>query len=450
MAPTEYFRALRRSWVALLLLTVLGAVAALGYALSTPDQYRASASVFVSANDTGTSEALLAGNRFSQDAVQSFVELATLPAVLDPVITRLGLDTSAPALAKRLAVSAPLDTTIIEIDATDTDATRAARIARAAADSLITQSGRLAPTYKGDVSLSMRVVAAPSVPTEPIGLPWWLAVLIGAIGGLALGVVVALARQVFDTRVVHEDDLVQQTGVPLLGTVRRSAGGPLAVRDRPGSEVTEDHRRLMTNVEFAGLEDRITIVAITSPRAGEGKTTVALNLALAAAERGSRVLLVDADLRRPATAAYAGVDASVGLVEVLRGGAALGDAVRTIPGTRAELLPAGSLPPNPGQLVGSAAMAGLLTSLRQQYDLVLLDAPPLLPVADALTLSTLADGVVVVAAWGETRLPDLDRSLDSLDQIDTTVLGLAVTRVPVGRADAYGEQDAAQLTSSGR
>ncbi len=135
---------------------------------------------------------------------------------------------------------------------------------------------------------------------------------------------------------------------------------------------------------------------ISSSIPGEGKSTIAINLAVSLADAGARVILVDADLRRPSIAEYLGIEGGVGLTTVLIGRAEVEDVVQPLGTTSLDLLPAGQIPPNPSELLGSTAMADLLERLSASYDMVLLDSPPLLPVTDAVVLSNLAGGALVV------------------------------------------------------
>jgi succinoglycan biosynthesis transport protein ExoP len=168
MEPIEYLRALQRRWVSILLLTVLGLVGGLGYVMTVPSTYQASSSVFVTANQgDSASQALYQGNQYAQAVVQSYVGLATLPAVLDPVIDELGLDTTPQKLAGKVTATAALDTVIIDISASDTDPAQAQRIAQATADSLVKQGEALAPKLKGAPTVDMKVVAKAAVPLAP-------------------------------------------------------------------------------------------------------------------------------------------------------------------------------------------------------------------------------------------------------------------------------------------
>jgi capsular exopolysaccharide synthesis family protein len=176
---------------------------------------------------------------------------------------------------------------------------------------------------------------------------------------------------------------------------------------------------------------------ISSSIPGEGKSTIAINLAVSLADSGSRVILVDADLRRPSIAEYVGIEGAVGLTTVLIGRAEVEDVVQPLGQTSLDLLPAGQIPPNPSELLGSMAMADLLEQLSGLYDMVLLDSPPLLPVTDAVVLSNLAGGAVVVVGADRIHRPQLLQSLESLETAGAHLFGIVMNKIARREAAAY-------------
>jgi polysaccharide biosynthesis transport protein len=207
----------------------------------------------------------------------------------------------------------------------------------------------------------------------------------------------------------------------------------LTVADAPGSPQAEQFRQLRTNLEFLRVADEqagaASVVAVTSATAAEGKSTVASNLATALAETGARVLLVDADLRRPSVADVLGLEGGVGLTTVLAGQADVDDVVQEWGSAGLRVLPSGAVPPNPAELLGSPAMRRLIAELRARYDHVVVDTTPVLPVADASVLSRLVDGLVVVANARRVRRRQLIQGLGDLAQVSARVLGVVLNQV---------------------
>jgi succinoglycan biosynthesis transport protein ExoP len=195
---------------------------------------------------------------------------------------------------------------------------------------------------------------------------------------------------------------------------------------------------LRTNLQFIDIGHRSKSLVISSSIPGEGKSTIAINLAVSLADAGARVILVDADLRRPSIAEYLGIEGGVGLTTVLIGRAEVEDVVQPFGKTSLDLLPSGQIPPNPSELLGSVAMADLLERLSGSYDMVLLDSPPLLPVTDSVVLSNLAGGALVVVGVDRIHRPQLQQSLESLETAGAHVFGIVMNKIARREAATYG------------
>jgi polysaccharide biosynthesis transport protein len=263
---------------------------------------------------------------------------------------------------------------------------------------------------------------------------------IGLILGLLLGLGVAVLRHLLDTKVRSEDDVRSLTDSPILGVVAYDtdvSAHPMILRDQPLAAASEAIRRLRTNLQCIDVANRPKSIVISSSIPGEGKSTIALNLAVSLADTGTRVILVDADLRRPSVAEYVGIEGGVGLTTVLIGRADVKDVVQSLGATGLDLLPAGQIPPNPSELLGSMAMADLLEQLSVSYDMVLLDSPPLLPVTDAVVLSNLAGGALVVVGADRIHRPQLQQSLESLETAGAHLFGIVMNKIARREAAAY-------------
>jgi capsular exopolysaccharide synthesis family protein len=427
----------------MIVLAVLGGAG--GYAagaLQTPN-YSATATAYISARSADSLGDAAAGATYVQQAVQSYADVATTAYVLKPVIAELGLGTTPAELAERIATTTSTTTALLQITVQGTDAKQAATIANAVAQQLRTAAVNLTPEAGTDTAATIKLtVVDPAVtPTARVNPSSFLLAGGGAAAGLVLAVLIGLLRELLDTRVRTAEDVQRVTELPLLGSIRRDSETPrhpLAVLDAARSTRAEAYRTLRTNLRYVELEDTARSLVVTSSVDGEGKSTTAANLALAAADLGQRVLLVDADLRRPRIGSLFGIEDSLGLTDVLIGAMKLEDAVQDLGRTGLEVLPAGSVPPNPNEMLQSQAMADLLDTLHAEYDLVIFDTPPLLAVSDAAVLGEQAGGVVLVAASGQVRRAQLDSALQSLERVSARVVGVIVTMVPRRGPDAYG------------
>jgi len=217
-----------------------------------------------------------------------------------------------------------------------------------------------------------------------------------------------------------------------------AAKRPLIVEVDPRSPRAEAFRVLRTNLQFVDAAAHPRTIVVTSSLAGEGKSTMAANLALTMAQAGSRVCLIEADLRRPKVLEYMGLEGGVGLTDALIGRTDVIDVIQPYGGTNLWVLGAGPIPPNPSELLGSTAMRSLLGHLSSRFDYVVIDAPPALPVTDAVVISKLVDGAIVVAGSGMVERDQLALTLESLESVNGNVLGIVLNRLPAKQSQQYG------------
>lgn len=260
--------------------------------------------------------------------------------------------------------------------------------------------------------------------------------------GLMLGVGLAFLIDTLDERIRSVADLeLLSDGLPTLAVIPEVEKGHdekfVAARDDTRSPQAEAFRSLRTAVKFAGLDRPLKVIQITSSSQGEGKTTSVANLAVALAQGGDRVAIVCCDLRRPRVQDRFGVDLTPGLTDVLLGDATLADALRRYE-ANILILPAGSPPPNPSELLASNKAAAVIKALAEEFDVVLVDSSPVLPVTDALVVSRFVDASLLVVDSRSTPRKSVRRTLQLLAQVNAPVLGMVFNGAPVGGAYGYG------------
>jgi capsular exopolysaccharide synthesis family protein len=305
---------------------------------------------------------------------------------------------------------------------------------------LSTSASTLTPNGAGTSPLRITQIDRALPPREPASPRLLLDLIIGLVVGLALGVGLALLRQLVDTRVRSPQDIERLTDAPVLGGIpfdRSIASHRIAVREASLGPVAEAYRSLRNSLRFLTLDGEPPAIVVTSSIASEGKSTTAVNLAVAMADTGASVAIVDADLRRPTVGSYFGLDEGLGLTDVLAGLTTLDEALQSWGDTKLRILPAGQSAPNPNELVQSDAMARLIASLREQFDVVLFDAPPLLPVSDAAVLARLTSGAIVVCAARQVRSPQVAGALHGLATVEARLLGVVPTKLRRSMSEAY-------------
>ncbi|MCT2066249.1 MULTISPECIES: polysaccharide biosynthesis tyrosine autokinase [Micrococcus] len=440
----QYLQIFRKYWRSILTVLSVCVGAALVFTFLQTPKYSSTSSALIAVDTAASAGELSSGALYAERQVSSFVALADSALVLDPVIDELGLDVTPQALRSRVSVSAPAGTSIVDVTVTDTNAGRAAEIANAITASLKNVTSDVVPTGPdGDEIVTVTVVEPASESSRPVSPRPVVNIALGLIAGVVLGLGQALVRRLLDSRIRTRDDLEEITDAPVLASVVHHKGSDRAKDEAAPARGTawasdESYRKLRTAVGFVALGgERRSSIVVTSSVQGEGKTETSTNLAKVLAETGARVLLVDADLRRPQVGARLGLDDELGLSDVLTGRADLNDVLLSVDDL--SVLTAGTVPPNPSELLGSEAMAELLALVEAHFEYVILDAPPLLPVTDAAVLSHQAGGAVVVARAGVARQNQLTEALSILEAADASVYGVVLNDVPVSQIDGYSQ-----------
>jgi polysaccharide biosynthesis transport protein len=281
---------------------------------------------------------------------------------------------------------------------------------------------------------SIRKASTPGSPVEPTTSR---SLALALVVGLLLGLGAAFLADYTDDSIRSVSEMERMTGLPVLSVVPSDPppdNRPISI-SRPNDFAVETYRTLRTNVTFMGVDKPLRVLQITSPLATEGKTTTATNLAVVLAQAGDSVLLIDADLRKPRVHDVFGVDGSRGLTNVLLGEAP--ELFTHIIDDKLSLLCAGEVPPNPSEMLSSRRLVEVLNAVREQYDWIVLDSAPLLPVSDSVALSRSVDGTVIVTQAGRTTRRQLMSAADQLHQVSASIVGLVFNRVSA-KGRGYG------------
>ena len=439
----DYTGVLRKRWITFLAVVAacLG-IAVLTLVRATPT-YQASVKFFVSTPaSTGDSQQAYTGGLFSQQRVKSYADLLQGPKIAELVAEQPGIDLTADQVQATLGAQAIPDTVLLVATVTDTDPARAARIADTVGQAfpgLVEGLERPAGTLVAPIRIvSVENARTPTSQTSPRPQR---TLAIALFGGLALGLALAFGREALDSSIRAPADIEEVAGEGrMLGAIAfdsEATKRPLITDAHAQSVRAEGYRHLRTNLQFVDVDNPAKVIVVTSSTPAEGKSSTASNLAITMAHNGLRVLVIEADLRRPKLAHYMGVEGAVGLSELLVGKVKVDDVLQEWGNGLLWLLPSGALPPNPAELLGSRAMKTLLAQLGERFDVVLLDAPPLLPVTDAAVLTAQADGALVIVRSGHTKKEQLRASLQSLEAVGGRVLGLVLTFAPNKGPDAY-------------
>jgi capsular exopolysaccharide synthesis family protein len=489
LGPRDYLRIVRRRRGIVVLGVVAVFVPVLLLSLVQTPRYAGAAEVLIQDRSSETLFDPNSGVRSDPARqIQNELHIIESPPVRAAVRTKLGP-------VPKVSATPIGQTDLIQVVATSTDPARAAAVANAYADAYIAYrreqavsdllaaseqvQGKItelqkqidvAPPAQKDELLQAQslfkqkldqlqvdsalkqggaqLVTPATRPTSPVSPRPVRSGILALVVGLLLGVCLAFLLDYLDDSIKTKDDFERVApGLPVLGMIPSVSGWKAKDRPflvsavEPMSPAAEAYRTLRTSVQFLGLDHPMRTLQLTSANPREGKTTTLSNMAVALAGAGQRVLVVCCDLRRPRIHEFFGLSNDIGFTSALLGRVPLAEAIQHVPGHRGiDLLASGPLPPNPSELLSSNRTGEVLAALRTEYDVVLIDSPPVLPVTDALVLSRRVDATLLVSVAGTTSRKEVARATELLWQVDAPLVGAVLNGVDPEGSDGYAYQ----------
>ena len=443
----DFISMLRRYWLGeVLILLATTALVAVFTALQ-PRVYTSSASGLTQAATGESLSMALAGDSLAKSRAETYVRVATSDAVAKRAAEMLGNKRSVGDLLGHVSASLPADTAVIEISARADTPEGAAKLANTWIQALADQVTAIETPQDAinDAAISFVPLAAARAPYLPSSPNLQFALVMAILAGLALSFVYGLTRSHFDRKVRTVAQIEALIDAPVIGTIPASDlfGDRERIIDQSDDDthqlfaISESLRELRTNLSYIDVDRPPRVIVITSSLPGEGKSTLASNLADAIAASNSNVVIIDCDLRRPTQSGIYDLRAGAGLTDVLSGRLSINDALQApTSDPHLRVLPSGRIPPNPSELLGSRTMKELVDAL-SEVATVILDAPPVLSVTDAAVLGTIADGVVLTVAAKQITSEQLEKSHRAILRVRGRVLGAVLNKVPSNGIDAY-------------
>lgn len=427
----------------MLLSALLCGAAGLAFSLVQEPIYRSTATLYVTSGNENNAQSAYQGSLASQQRVISYTRLVDSDAVVSEALKTGPINLSMAGAKSALSASATPETVLLNVSADSTSREESAALANAVAGSMTTYVSRLETPSGSRTPLAKLTVVTPAgIPDAPISPQTKRNTVLALVAGLVLGIALVFGRDRYNNKIRSEAEFVQITEAPVLaavpsdellkkqGLINFGSGATLAA---------EAYRKLRTNLSFTSVDNPSRRIVVTSALAAEGKTTTAMNLAAALAETGKRVVLVDADLRRPQVYHRTGGMGDIGLTNYLKGDGSMADLLQPSEVSGLQILASGPQPPNPAELLGSKKAGQGIENLSAMFDYVIIDSPPLLPVTDAAVLAQWADGVVLVARANQSRIPDVAACIEQLEAVQAKLIGVVLTDVPTrGGAYKYG------------
>ncbi len=431
---------LLRANIGLLVFSVVAGLA-LGYLYTSrlPVLYSSDASGYVVAGSAGSVGDSFAGSTLASQKASYYVALIGSRAVAERVaadLQKTNPGAPLPGLSASVALGAPiLKVTAISSKPEIAQLGAAAGVKAVAevADALEKGQAVNDPTKKptGDSIIKLLPIDDAFLPGAPFTPNFKTNLLAGGFVGFVVGFILSILRRQVDRRLRHSEDAEKLTGASVLGVVPLVK--ELSGRDRGAAgelgAAAESLRQLRTNLRFVDIDHPPRCIVVTSATPGEGKSTIAANVARMVAASGVKTVLIDADLRRPMQARIFGADSDVGLTQVLLGDVPFAEALQPAGEENLFLMPAGRIPPNPSELLGSQKMAALMREMSEEY-FVFLDAPPLLPVTDAGLLTAMVDGAILVFHTGKTYKEQAELCARVLERVGGRLLGTVLNMAP--------------------
>ncbi|GAA3530699.1 polysaccharide biosynthesis tyrosine autokinase [Nocardioides daeguensis] len=450
----QFLTVLRRRWTSIvtIILLALGVSAAITFT-RTP-MYESKTQIFLTVDVRDTTDAY-AALLFASNRAASYATVVKSTELAERVIDQLDLDMTPEQLASRIDAEVVESTSLIQITVKDENPRDAQTIADVTTEEFTSYvAGLETPGGSTDESqIRAQITDKASYNASQVSPDVVLNLVVAALIGILLGIGLAVAREILDRTIRTADHVAELTESPVLASIGfdgdiRSA--PLLTDLGGFAARTEAFRLLRTNLQFIDLDHQPRCLVITSAVPGEGKTMTSTNLAVALAQTGRNTLIIDADLRRPRVASTLGLDPAIGLTTALVGKTEIHDAIQVHEASGLHVLASGAKPPNPTEILQSKITHDLIRRLRSSYDMVIIDAPPLLPVADASVLAKLADGVIIVVRHAKTTKDQVNEAINRLNQVGARLYGVVVNMVAKRAIGSYYYYYYEETSPSGR
>lgn len=437
----QFVKVLRARWITVCATALIPILAAVGYTLIQTPIYQASTRLYVSTTAGSSVADLYSGNRLSQDRVLSYTQLIMGETLAQRTVDRLGLDMNAASLKTRVTAKSKPNTVLIDVGVLDPSPVQARDIANALSDEFVVMVRELeTPTNGAPPDARVVVEQRASIPTAPVSPKKMRNIAAGILAGVMLGMGLALLRDQLDKTIKDPEVLEEITGTGVIGYIpfdKKLVADHAIAFETDNGGTAEGFRKLRTNLQFLAVDDPPRLIVVTSSSPSEGKSTTSINIALALAEAEHSVVLVDGDLRRPRLADYLNLVGAVGFSTVLSGGATIDDVLQKTEFSNLTVLTAGTIPPNPSELLGSLAAKRVFSDLRAKFDYVIIDSSPLLAVTDGAILAAEADGAIVAVRAGKTKRDQLAHAIGTLHDVGAKLLGAVFTMLPTRGSGSY-------------
>ena len=425
----ELFQIIRkRLWIIISFILVAVLLSGIVSMFFLDDIYESSTTLIVSKQSDGNNNDLqISDINLARNLVDTYSVIIKSNRVLESVLSDLNLDMTLSNLKSKINVSAEGNTEIIRINVEDTIPERAKDIANSLANVFIKEVDTLLKME------NVQIIDIARVPNSPIRPRVFMNIAIAGMLGLMIGLGLVLLIEYLDNTIKTPEDVLKHMQLSVIGSIPDFNGDTSKGKNKKrttrliGSPsikapVTEAYKTLRTNIQYSNLDNNLKVILVTSSTQSEGKTSTSSNLAISMAQSDKKVLLIDCDLRRSNVHKLFHILNVKGLTNVLAENMDYHEILNSVGIPNLDILTSGPKPPNPSEILGSTRMEAFMERVSKEYDVIILDAPPILPVADAMVLSKLAMSIrILLYSEGEGEIPSL-LSVQHLDVIQNLLI----------------------------
>jgi len=424
-----------KSWIIVLMTVILSISAYLITTYKIPNLYASEATIFIGKESGALAEFNFLDLQIGSQLIEDYKELIKTKTLREEVAKQVDPNIDIEILLKRIDVKTVEDSRFMIISAIDRDPYVATRLANTIAEVLIVK----AEDIIGAKNIQIVDIAVPNF--EPVSPNIITITLIFSILGIMLGIITIVILILFDTKINSQSEIEELVNVPILGQLQSVKNSTphdeMVMIYKKNTFDSELYKLIRTNLDFMSVDKKFKTIMVTSSQSSEGKSTTIANIAVAFAQIGRRVLLIDADLRKPRVNKLFNVSNAFGLVNQVVGKVDLSKVIKVSSVNNLYVLPSGPKPPNPNEILMSNQIELLIDKAASAFDIVLIDSPPLLSVADSLTLARCVDGIVIIAASKGTKKEDLVKSVRNIEKINKPIIGVILTKVKMKNKKYY-------------
>ena len=431
-------RVLKKGWLILLLVVALALAARFVSANYITKVYQASTTMFIGTEQGAVTDVTLSELEASNRLIVDYKEIANSRLVIDPVMEELNLDMDIIDFRKALDLETIANSRLFSVSFSSPDPVLAANVANEMAQQLLAAISDIVNVQ------NVRIIDNAQVPTLPVSPNLNIITLLAAVLGLIIGLLIIYFNEVFNDSFSSQEAVELELQLDVLAVIpkfkeeKNSFSKGLVSLNEPNSMLAESFKMLRTNISYINKEDQNKVIMLTSSVAAEGKTTTSCNLAITIAQDHKKVLLIDGDLRKPNLFKTFKIMMMPGLTDIIYGKYTLSEAVQRavdVPGL--DILTAGRLTSMTTELLGSVSFRKILDEARERYDVIILDAPPVLNVSDTIIISKLVDKVLFVVAMDETNRAFVKEAKKSLDKVSVKMMGMVLTNMAINPRNYY-------------